>query len=622
MTSKLLAVLAAVFLLGMTSCSSSDDSTPKDTKVLEQELAGLWWHEYDCADFTEAGVPFSRAMLAIKTNPDHTGCIYLGVFDEGSDEPLAVYGGPEDAAFTWHLLDDGKIQLTAPVSGISRALNRASGDSYGEGMTDISNTNATYNNGSITVNNGNFTGQLEKANAEKEADIQEKLSTLSPDRQQFEAGLSKMLADAQKYIKVDPTMRGVKLLTEFVDQLKLKAVWPQMGKILAGMFSRTDFMEHHTLRGDEGAEAQFALANSNIGYKDEDSFTMFNASNALSNTELVFTTGKDTAEYVTLNDGTFTLSCKNATSGAVTKVKMKFNGASDGVAIFFFRLLGLPIAIQFPHLIDMELLRSETGNDADLETIMTGQVALESTEGKRYISLKKSEWKLTLFTEAKKADRFEIPTLTLVHHADHKVETAASLAINGVTISDTKIYNFANPYSDEEIEQLRDLRDIAPIWKGCYTLLKAFNSRTDKIEMTMMGDLLFDIDVLDAGQCLRASGYALKLRKQKPSKETMDQWTDLLNKSCTFTVTQKSTGVKAEGKFITDVIDGDNMPSVALRFKGESDFRVIHDRMNATDRQNYENMLRGYDEPFDAVNALLKAFQDKGVELKELIPSK
>ncbi len=81
-------MLAAVFLLGMTSCSSSDDSTPKDTKVLEQELAGLWWHEYDCADFTEAGVPFSRAMLAIKTNPDHTGCIYLGVFDEGSDEPF------------------------------------------------------------------------------------------------------------------------------------------------------------------------------------------------------------------------------------------------------------------------------------------------------------------------------------------------------------------------------------------------------------------------------------------------------------------------------------------------------------------------------------------------------
>lgn len=622
MKSKLLAVLAAVFLLGMTGCSSSDDSTAKDTKVLEQELAGLWWQEYECADFTEAGVPFSRAILAIKASPDHTGCLYLGVFDETSDEPLAVYGGPEDAGFSWQLLDDGKVQLTDLATSVSKTISRASNGSYGEGMTDISKTNVTFSNGSITVNNGNHTGQLEKANAEKEADIQEKLSTLSPDRQQFEAGLSKMLADAQKYIKTDPTMRGVKLLTEFVDQLKIKAVWPQIGKILAGMFSRTDLMTHWTLEGDEGAEPRFALANSNLGYKDENTSTMFNASTALSNTELVFTTGKDTADYVTTHDGAFTLSCKNTTSGAVTKVKMKFNGASDGVGIFFFRLLGLPIAIQFPHMIDLELLRSETGNDADLETVMTGQVALESMEGKRFISLKKSEWKLTLFTEAKKADRFEIPTLTLIHHADHKVETAAALAINDVTIEDIKIYNFANPYSDEEIEQLSDLRDIAPIWKGCYTLLKAFNSRTDKIETTLMGDLLFDIDVLDAGQCLRAAGNALKLRNQKPSKETMDQWTDLLNKSCTFTVTQKSTGVKAEGKFITDVIDGDNMPSVALRFNGESDFRVLHDRMNATDRQNYENMLRGYDEPFDAINALLKAFQDKGVEMKESNPFK
>jgi hypothetical protein len=33
-------------------------------------------------------------------------------------------------------------------------------------------------------------------------------------------------------------------------------------------------------------------------------------------------------------------------------------------------------------------------------------------------------------------------------------------------------------------------------------------------------------------------------------------------------------------------------------------------------------MLRSYDEPFDAINALLKAFQDKGVEMKESNPFK
>ena len=217
-----------------------------------------------------------------------------------------------------------------------------------------------------------------------------------------------------------------------------------------------------------------------------------------------------------------------------------------------------------------------------------------------------------------KADRYEMPACTLIHHADHTVEFDATLGINDKNVMSIKGHNFANPYTDEELEQLRELRDIAPIWKGCYTLLKAFNSRTDKLELTVIDDLLFDIDVLDAGQCFKAAGNALKYRRQQPSKETMDPWTDLLNKSVTFNVTQKSTGVKAEGKFITSVIDCDNLPSVALRFKGESDFHVIHDRMNPTDRQNYEALLKSFDEPFTAVNALLKVIQDKGEELKAL----
>ena len=112
------------------------------------------------------------------------------------------------------------------------------------------------------------------------------------------------------------------------------------------------------------------------------------------------------------------------------------------------------------------------------------------------------------------------------------------------------------------------MRDIAPIWKGCYTLLKAFNSRTGKVEVTVAEDLLFDVDILDAGQSMKAAGNALKYRGQQPSKETIDPWTDLLNQSVAFTVTQKATGVKAEGKFITDVIDGDNLPPRRTALQG------------------------------------------------------
>jgi hypothetical protein len=617
-------VLTATLVCGASvfmSCSSNDDNpSTVDISVMEKNLVGLWWDEFEYADITEAGVPFSRVLLAVKANADHTGCIYLGVYDDISNDPLAVYGGPEDAGFKWRLLDDGRILLSDPVTGESYALarTRADGGSYGDGMTDVKKTSLVYTDGSVTVDNGDYSGTLTKADAEKEADIAESLSTLSPDRQNFEAQLSKMLQESQKYIKLDPTMRAVNLLTEFIDQLKIEALKPQLVNILVGIISKPEFGKMIPLDTPEAEEARWALANSNIPNDAAKEFIQLNADVVLNNTKLEFTTGKDTADYVATDDGTFTVSCKNATSSAVTKVKMKFSGATDGVIIFLVDLSGIPIAIQFPHTIDMELLRSETGNDADEELVVKGQLSLESTDGQKYISLKRSEWKATLFTEAQKADRYEMPACTLIHHADHTVEFSASLGINGNNVMSIKGHNFNNPYADEELEQLRELRDIAPIWKGCYTLLKAFNSRTDKIELTVTDDLLFDIDILDVGQCLKAVGNAMKYRKQQPLKETMDPWTDLLNQSVTFNVTQKSTGVKAEGKFITSVIAGNSLPSVALRFKGESDFRVIHDRMSPTDRQNYEALLKSFNEPLTAVNALLKVIQDKGEEFKAI----
>ena len=609
---------AAVLLLGMTGCSSDDNSSSVDINVLEKSLVGVWWDEFEYSDVTEAGVPFSRVLLAVKANADHTGCLYLGVFNAKGNEPLAVYGGPEDAAFKWRMLSNGSIQLSDPVTGESYVVTRsADGDnSYGNNMTDVSGTSLAYTDGSVTINNGSYSGELAKADAEKEADIEETLSTLSPDRQNFEAQLSKMLADSQKYIKLDPTMRAVYLLTEFIDQLKISALKPQLITFVINSLTREGMGKIINL--SESEEARWALANSNVPNESAQQINVLNAEVVLNHNAFVFTTDKDTAEYVSNAGDAFTVSCKNATSGATTKVRMKFSGADDGVIIILADLLGTPLAVQFPHSIDIELLRSETGNDADDELVMKGQLILETTDGKKFLSLKHGEWKGTLITEAKKADRYEIPACTLIHHADHTVEASATLGINDNNVMSITGHNFTNPYTDEELEQLSELRDIAPIWKGCYTLLKAFNSRTDKIELTVTDELVFDIDILDAGQCLKAAGNALKYRKQQHSKETIDPWTDMLNQSLTFTVTQKSTGVKAEGKFITSVIDGDNLPSVALRFKGESDFHVIHDRLNPTDRQNYEALLKSFDEPFTAVNALLKAIQDKGEEFKAL----
>ena len=627
MKQTLFATIAAVVLLiGAVGCSKDDNSSSTDINVQEQQLVGLWWDEYEYADVTESGVPFSRAMLAVKVDADHTGCLYLGVFNDTDDEPLAVYGGPAEAGFTWHMLADGSVVLSDPATGENIALSGTrSGNadsSYGTGMTNVASTGVNYADGNVTVTNGDYSGTLSKADAGEQADIEGKLSTLSPDRQAFEAKLSQMLADSRQYIKLDPTMRAVNLLTEFISQLKIDALGAQIGNILVTVVSRENSINSISLTEPGAEEARWALANSNFADDAATSFALFNAAVILNNSALEFTVGKETADYVTTDDGAFTISCKNTTSGAVTKVRMTFSGADDGVIIFLGKLGELPLAIQFPHSIDLELLRSESGGGMDAELVMKGQVTMESTDGKKYISLKHGEWRATLYTEAEKADRYEMPTCTLTHHADHTVEASATLGINGKTVMTINGHNYNNPYSSEELEQLSELRDIAPMGKGLYTLLKAFNSRTAKAELTLMDDLLLDIDILDVGKGIKAAGNAMKYRHQNVPKETIDPWTDMLNESLTYTVTQKTTGVKCEGKFVTSLIARCNLPSFALRFQGESDFHVIHDRMNPTDRQNYEALLKGFDEPLTALNGLLRVIQNKGVELKAFNPFK
>ena len=168
---------AAVLLLGTTGCSKDDDPAPIDVSAAEKEIVGLWWDEFKYADVTEEGVPFTRAMLVVQADEDHTGCIYLGVFDDKSDEPLAIYGGPKDASFTWKVLSDGKIQLGDPDTGETIEMDPALTRGYGSNMTNTSNTNMSYNNGTVTVTNGDQSNTLHKADASQTSAIEQKLST-------------------------------------------------------------------------------------------------------------------------------------------------------------------------------------------------------------------------------------------------------------------------------------------------------------------------------------------------------------------------------------------------------------------------------------------------------------
>ena len=115
MEKKLFAMIAAVvLLLGLTGCVAEDNPVTSGLTPQEKSLVGIWWDEYDYADVTEKGVPFTKVILVVQVDDDHTGCLYLGAFNDTDYYPVAVYGGKEDAGFKWALLDDGRVQLTDP----------------------------------------------------------------------------------------------------------------------------------------------------------------------------------------------------------------------------------------------------------------------------------------------------------------------------------------------------------------------------------------------------------------------------------------------------------------------------------------------------------------------------
>ena len=166
-------LVAIALLLVVTGCKKESSINIQE---LEQSLVGLWWDKYEYKDVTEDGIPFSRVLLAVRADADHTGCIYLGVFDDNSDKPLVVYGGPVDAGFTWKLLSDGSLVLSDPTSGESLLMTRADGENYGDTITDVSGTSMIYTADGLTMNNVSYSGTLTKADVDEQTDIMGKVA--------------------------------------------------------------------------------------------------------------------------------------------------------------------------------------------------------------------------------------------------------------------------------------------------------------------------------------------------------------------------------------------------------------------------------------------------------------
>ena len=164
---------AAVLLFGMGACKDSDSPAISNQQKMEENLVGLWYEEFDYEDVTEGGKPFNHALIAVETKADHTGYVALAVFDDEFNEPLEIYGGPNDAPFTWRVTDKGHVTLTDPHTGTSVKLAPTRSDGDHSDFVDISQIDMNCAQDSVAFSNASHSGSLTRPKGMKSDLIRE-----------------------------------------------------------------------------------------------------------------------------------------------------------------------------------------------------------------------------------------------------------------------------------------------------------------------------------------------------------------------------------------------------------------------------------------------------------------
>ena len=434
-------------------------------------------------------------------------------------------------------------------------------------------------------------------------------------RSTFENQLSTTLDKAVEYQNLPITMRATDVLTEFIGQLNMEALGPQIGQIIQSVLTGSVPQTFSTL-GDKEAEAREALKNTYTDFQAEQ-FILTDAYKVLNGVSMTFTEGEKEMKYETGMGNGLTIAYQNPKTNEKSELKLNFTGESDGATLFLAKMANvIPVAVQFPQTISFTFTHSQGDNK---EELMTGAVTLTVPEGKKFISVKGSEWTLGVGANSASPNRYELPMAIMHHTADGKVDGEAGLAINDEIVLYIAIQSQGNPYDDAKMEEYKALREKGPLFAAFYEVLSMFNSQSGTAQLKVMSDLEFDLDVKDVAQAMLALGSAIQLYESNPAKEDIDKLTEQMNQSFTFKVRQLSTNITAEGKLVTANIDNIFRPSVALRFEGETDYKVMWEQMSENDHANYESLLKSFDEPGRKLDKLFKTLQQKIGEARSAI---
>ena len=446
-------------------------------------------------------------------------------------------------------------------------------------------------------------------------------NSVNTERAIFEKQLSTTLEQAAaKQQNMESTTHAAKVLTDFIENLNMKALSDQLFTAMADILPNSELVKFAEL-GDRESEARTALKNTFNNTPDSPEFLLVDAQKALSGLRITFTEGDKNMKYERGTGEDLVVAYLNPATGEGTQLKLNFDNPLDGVNMFVARISKtFPVAIKLPSAVNLTVSRIINGEAQDA---MNGLVMLSSPIGQKYISLKKCEWDLTVMIGTTLENRFELPAARIRQHANGAIDAVATILADDTEVATLTLNTNGDPYSEAEMEDLKEMRQDGDAFAAFYEVLSFFNNRSGSGQLTLMSDLEFNVEVKDFAKMASAFGKSIKLRREgTPTKADMDPLVDEMNESVTFTVLQKSTGISAECKLMTAIINDRNTPALSLRFKGETDFQVMNYNLTDADRENYNALMHSFDAPGRQLRDLFNAIIKKRNEFNEVNPFK
>lgn len=438
------------------------------------------------------------------------------------------------------------------------------------------------------------------------------------EREQFETQLSATFDDVMPYMQLDPTVKAIDIMTSFTNQLNGAALGQQAVSIVVDILGNAYTAKHtcdlwkiSELPDEQNVRnAMKGL----LGVEDASQILSVNAYNAVGKRHITFVQGQDKATATDADQ--LIIEYQDLSAGEVTQLRLDLSDASDSIWFFVSDLHSNPLAIKFPSKIELAVA---TGKAGEVRDVIKGTIRLKSTDGNKWFEPKSMAWQAEVKLEASVNNRTEVLTAAASRDAAGMMNVGCNLAINDRNLLDLSLSGQLEPYTAEELQAYESMTELGSAYKTAYRLLRAINTRSvESVSLTLNEDLTFAGSCNNVAEVIMAIGHCHRLRHEGvTSQQEYEKYVSRLDEAVSFTASQKSTGITAQGAFVTSLIEGYYKPSIALRFQDETEFLAMYDRLSEKDRKQYRALTETFNPIIQSVQKLAETVKQKGQEIKE-----